>query len=474
MFKEHLRLCHWSEAQEALVSNPEGDRRRDCLRQLVTALWEKGELRTLVHLPSGVSAAKMRDRGGSSGTVRGEEEEVETVLEARARAVDLSGNRNGQSYYDFLYSFHVTRGNMRKAACVMYEQAMRLGQEVMGCRIRGGTGVGSWNWALDKRARCLLACLNALRLVQRRYAWIVKPLPPQQSSDDRDEERTSGGRSPKRRNDGEEVVHTKIKRQVEVLEYKDIKKEYEVVIARLKMIKCDPEHATVAGEAYCFCLALSEEELIGALAKAGMYDNALRLGALLFEDRSNCDWAVGVLETAASACVRLLPNGTPASCGIGGPEIGGSRDSTSAWDWLAENDLSMLGIGDAPAVSLSWKLLEHFVKKYESPGQTVLHKAVAARVLSMGAFLPHWLIESYKKRDPAELLLIYLDAGRLSEGGAMAIEYIWAALGRGSDRWGLKSALHANQPPLCLPHNTFHLYLLELTDADPSDAEYTQ
>ncbi|XP_071447164.1 nuclear pore complex protein Nup160 homolog, partial [Hetaerina americana] len=405
MFREHLRLGHWSEAQEALVSNPDGDRRRDCLRQLVTALWDRGELRTLVNLPSGVSAAKAKGgvggagrASGRGGTIRGEEEEVETVLEARARAVDLLGSRSsGHNYYDFLYSFHVTRGNMRKAACAMYEQAMRLEQEVMGCRVGPEGGVGSWSWALDKRARCLLACMNALCLVQRRYAWIVKPLPREPPFEAGGSPEGGSGpafiggeRSPKRRSDGEEVVQNRIKRQVEVLEYKDIKKEYEVVIARLKLIKYAPEHATVTG------LALSEEELIGALAKAGMYDNALRLGALLFESRHDCEWAVGVLETAASACVRLLPNGPSSAYASGGVEIGGSRDSTSAWDLLGENDLSMLGIGDAPAVSLSWKLLEHFVNKYETPGQTILHKAVATRILSMGAFLPHWLLASYK------------------------------------------------------------------------------
>ncbi|XP_046389457.1 nuclear pore complex protein Nup160 homolog isoform X2 [Ischnura elegans] len=467
MFREHLRLGHWSEAQEALVSNPEGDRRRDCLRQLVTALWERGELRTLVNLPSGVSAAKGRLGGGwrRGGTIRGEEEEVETVLEARARAIDLSGSRTsaGHSYYDFLYAFHITKGNMRKAACVMYEQAMRLEQEVMGCR----DGGRSWSWALDKRARCLLACLNALCLVQKRYAWIVKPLPRGEASPFQDGS-SFEGRTPKRHRDGEEVLQSRMKRQVEVLEYKDIKKEYEVVIARLKLIKYNPDHATVTG------LARSEEELLGELAKAGMYDNALRLGALLFEGRTDCEWAVGILETAASACVRLLPNGPSSGFACAGTEIGGSRDSMSAWDMLADNDLSMLGVGDAPAVSLSWKLLEHFVNKYETPGQTILHKAVATKILSMGAFLPHWLLASYKRRDPSELLRIFLEAGRLSEGGSLAIECVWAALGKGTECWGLESAIHANKPQLCLPHGTFHLYLLELGDATPTDPEYEQ
>ena len=36
-------------------------------------------------------------------------DEVENIIESRARSADLSVN----NYYDFLYSFHVTRQNFR-------------------------------------------------------------------------------------------------------------------------------------------------------------------------------------------------------------------------------------------------------------------------------------------------------------------------------------------------------------------------
>ena len=50
----------------------------------------------------------------------------------------------------------------------MYEYGMRLGQETTGLK------------SLQKQAKCYLAALNALRLVDPAYAWIVKPAAAQQ------------------------------------------------------------------------------------------------------------------------------------------------------------------------------------------------------------------------------------------------------------------------------------------------------
>ena len=54
-------------------------------------------------------------------------DDLEHIIEERARSVDLNSNR----YYDFLYSFHVSKDNYRKAAHVMFECGMRLATEVV-------------------------------------------------------------------------------------------------------------------------------------------------------------------------------------------------------------------------------------------------------------------------------------------------------------------------------------------------------
>lgn len=94
--------------------------------------------------------------------LQGMYEDLERIVESRARSLDLLSS----NYYNFLYSFHMKKGNLRKAATVMYEQGMRLGQETT-------SGPDS----LHQQAKCYLACLNALRLVDPKYAWIVKPVP---------------------------------------------------------------------------------------------------------------------------------------------------------------------------------------------------------------------------------------------------------------------------------------------------------
>jgi nuclear pore complex protein Nup160 len=125
-------------------------------------------------------------------------------------------------------------------------------------------------------------------------------------------------------------------------------------------------------------------------------------------------------------------------------------------------------------MSLAWRLLETLLNKYESPRQSTLHKAVATRLLGLGAFLPYWLVMSYKLRNPAELLRVLLSGGRLVEATELAKEYIWAVLGCGKEHFGLENALLATASPTWLPFQTLDLLLLELEESGEQDGEYKQ
>ena len=114
LFSHHLKLGHNDAAYDSMVSNPDQSRRKDSLRQFVVTLFERRQLRQLASYPY----VDMFD-------------ELELIIESRARSVDLKVN----NYYDFLYSFHVTKENYRKAASVVYEAGMRLGQEL--CTLEG-------------------------------------------------------------------------------------------------------------------------------------------------------------------------------------------------------------------------------------------------------------------------------------------------------------------------------------------------
>lgn len=121
------------------------------------------------------------------------------------------------------------------AASVMYEQAMRLSQESHSAPI------------ISRQAQCLLACINALHHVSEKYRWIVRPVIDQNFAD----ESNSLNPQKKRNIDGREVLHYKIRKQVEVLELDDIKKEYYIVDARLKISKVNSEMHIVAHTGKC-------------------------------------------------------------------------------------------------------------------------------------------------------------------------------------------------------------------------------
>lgn len=76
-----------------MVANPDQSRRKDSLRQFVVTLFERKQFKQLAFFP-------YIDMF----------EDLEQIIETRARSVDLSVN----NYYDFLYSFHVSKENFRK------------------------------------------------------------------------------------------------------------------------------------------------------------------------------------------------------------------------------------------------------------------------------------------------------------------------------------------------------------------------
>ena len=98
LFSYHLKLGHYDKAYDAMVTNPDQSRRKDSLRQFVVTLFERKELKQLAFYPY----VDMF-------------EDLENIIESRARSVDLSVN----NYYDFLYSFHISKENYRKGNMLM-------------------------------------------------------------------------------------------------------------------------------------------------------------------------------------------------------------------------------------------------------------------------------------------------------------------------------------------------------------------
>jgi hypothetical protein len=92
--------------------------------------------------------------------------------------------------------------------------------------------------------KCLLACLNALRLVSRQEAWLVKPVT-----------------ASSRKDSSELIRHT-----VDVIEYADIEKEYELSYACINL-----------GQSIT---SLSPSDVVALLTSRHRYESALRIARI--------------------------------------------------------------------------------------------------------------------------------------------------------------------------------------------------
>ncbi|KAJ8665605.1 hypothetical protein QAD02_007267, partial [Eretmocerus hayati] len=205
IFEQHLKLHHYSEAYNCLNTNPDAARRTDCLRQLVATLFDRQKLFELISFPY----INMY-------------QDLERILEAKARSSDLAQNK----YYDFLYSFHLNKGNMKKAATIMYEQIMRLSQESPSLRVT------------SKMIQCYLAAMNVLDLIDEHHDWIVIPITDQ--TNDRNFSASI--------QDEGDLQRYSIEKRVEVMQVSDVRKEFFTIEAKWKLSTINPEAEVMTEE----------------------------------------------------------------------------------------------------------------------------------------------------------------------------------------------------------------------------------
>ena len=307
----------------------------------------------------------------------------------------------------------------------MYECAMRVATEMVNLA------------GLKQQLRCYLATLNALKLVNSQYAWIVKPVL-------KIEDPALVAASPKHSHDGDLIPVTKVKSRLEVLEISDIERELQLVAARLKLATCSTAQRKRDQGGLVTGPGLSASDAVTLLVASNLFTEAAKLCKIFsLEYRP-------IVEGLASRCIYLSRSK--------------SAERDAAWDWLAENNCGENGGGAQTSVESAWSLLKKTVQDLELKGQTTLHKAVAIRLLTHGTSLPAWLITSFKKTNAAELLHLYLSHGYVLLASVLAVEFIEAALGNGKEYYGLTDALHATAPPIWLPFNLFDQLLLELKD----------
>ncbi|KAK5927245.1 hypothetical protein CgunFtcFv8_012426 [Champsocephalus gunnari] len=381
IFKHHLDLGHNSEAYEALTQNPDSSMQLDCLRQLVVVLCERSQLQDLVHF----SYVNLHD-------------EVVSIIESRARGLDLLAH----NYYELLYAFHINRHNYRKAGSVMYELGMRVSRE-------NRTPSG-----LQQQVNCFLSALNCLRLIRPEYAWIVQPAPGATYE--------RAGASPKRNSDGE-FSSQPVKRQVDILELRDLEREFILSSSRLSLSQLHPSQAAIAGGA-------SAGEMVSLLVQSGLFDSALSVCQAFSLSLSP------VFEGLTFKCIKLQGGGRSlrATPGAGWQPISCQQSSTPR-------------------------------------SQVLQTRPGGCSPLTCSVPLPDWLIKSYKEVDAASLLRLYLNFDLLEEAGDLVLEYVDALLGR-NRYYGLEGPLSATSPSVWLPYTSIDQLLQTLNETQTNSSMY--
>jgi nuclear pore complex protein Nup160 len=92
LFNNHLYLYHYEEAYHT-IHECEPSRRKDCLRQLINYLFQEKRFDILIEFE-----------------YIGLEAELESIIETRARSMQIENNE----HYEILFAFHMMKLNMRK------------------------------------------------------------------------------------------------------------------------------------------------------------------------------------------------------------------------------------------------------------------------------------------------------------------------------------------------------------------------
>lgn len=376
IFNNHMHLKHYEEAYHSLIHNVELSRRKDCLRQLVIVLFQEKRFDILINFP-----------------YIGLEQDLQNIVETRARSMQIENNE----HYNFLYAYHIKNNNMKKAAIVMYEKALRFLHECNSIE------------SLQLRYNSLLACYNTLSLVDPEYKWLAKPVIEDPRLDE----------------EADEVMESEIQTQIVVIDIEEIRKELLIVEALLCVAKA---------KELKLILHMGPKELVILLSTQKFFSNALKLAKGFKLSLTP------IFESLTLACLKSS-----------------NIEYNENLDWLNQNNLSDLTLtisyNEMPWIYLL-KLLE------EEDSEKEYHRDVVKCILANQAFVPQWLLDVYKLNKPSELLYLYLQFGRLDEAAELAVDYVRAYLGYGSEIFGFKYYVAKTLPSF--PINTMDLLLHQL------------
>ncbi|XP_050071805.1 nuclear pore complex protein Nup160 homolog [Anopheles maculipalpis] len=345
-FNCHIELGHYEEAYNALIKNHEPARKKDCLRQLICLLFSVHRLDILLDLP-----------------YYGLEEEFTNIVGMSARSADIADCLQ----YNFLYSFHVNKMNLRKAAIIAYEEGMR---NFLECN--------SLNH-LNRYYCCLMKCLNSLSVIKESYSWIVHPIIEQ----------------------GEIPFITKDD-AIDIVDKKRLQEQLITTHCALQL--------SMHNDGFKLVTSLDAMNLISLMLKRKLYRSALKLARCRMPSM-----VPTIYEHLTSSCITA--SSAPKALGTTPDSVADS----SGLPWLNDNCISdLVVVPDSTATA--WNYLRYTIEQENEDLVIDAYLAVFNRILSRSAYIPTWLKKWCFENIPIQFIRVYLRHGRLEEACEYTIE----------------------------------------------------
>ncbi|KAF9906613.1 hypothetical protein EC991_000413 [Linnemannia zychae] len=370
MFSSALALGLYERAYHTMMQITNEAVRKQYLKELVSTMCGKGDGAQLSLFP-----------------FPGLYEDVERMLVSKAQQTPILSSPN---YYKALFAYHTYRGDYKKAATHMYEYARRL--------LSSSPHAESVKLLLTEASETYLTAINSLHLAGPDSAWVIinnAGYGPDEVSKRRrlSTLSTSSAVRPTGLSGREQADNAT---KVTVVPLTTMRKEYALVMAKLKLVRDIPEHAAPVA------FLLTPRETQSMLLRRGYHDMATSLG---LQYQLDLDVVFSHLVDCYLRALSVEQNEL---------EQGWQRGARSVTVDRTKSAAALI-------------TLQQYLEKHDHPETNYKHRLeVVSRILEWNpAFdLQPWMTQHYLVHFPEDLIRLYLKFNALEAAAKFSSKVI--------------------------------------------------
>ncbi|KAG6861191.1 hypothetical protein C0995_002818 [Termitomyces sp. Mi166 len=342
-------LALYEDAYASILSTPFKHLQRECVSQLAYQMCDENAIDQLM-----------------SFNFAGLADEVEEALAFKARNMDP---RVQPSYSRILYTWFIRRGDYRNAALAMYQRARRL-QDLI-------TDPTLFASLAEEQLEAYNLAINAFSLVDSRNAWVLLPLPTDQTYESQPRKRRRLMRHVP------ENKYTPGRFDTDIIRLTDIQYDSALLSSQIDIIRRDP--AILSSPEFM----LPPPTIVLRLAQANRFTLAMTTARSLSVDMTD------LFNHLTTQCLRLSRN----------PDAVMQEDTS---DWLLNDDLASWS---GTPIERGWRYLRQSLQQYDN-AETNYKYAKATLETILGADRtsspPPWLINILEENHHEYLIRISL------------------------------------------------------------------